>query len=129
MYCCVGIYCPNCTLVVSVSAVNQTFFVNSNMAMACAEKVFRFRIRGSAKPGKYPVQVRNIARSKIYYIFLFLNLPFEKKGIKEIVYFHFDLSHLSRSETRESSSYYNPLLYTTDRNQTKTELCHDSVNV
>ena len=52
------------------------------MAMACAEKVFRFRIRGSAKPGKYPVQVRNIARSKIYFIFLFISLPFEKKGIK-----------------------------------------------
>ena len=81
MYCCVGIYCPNCPLVVYVSAVNQTFFANSNMAMACAEKVFRFRIRGSAKPGKYPVQVRTIARSKIYFIFLFISLPFEKKGI------------------------------------------------
>ena len=67
---------------VYVSAVNQKFLVNSNITMACAEKVFRFHIRGSAKPGKYPVQVRNIARSKIYFIFLFISLPFEKKGIK-----------------------------------------------
>ena len=67
MYCCVGIYCPNCSLVVYVDVVNQKFLVNSNMTMACAEKVFRFHIRGSVKPGIYSVQVRTIARTKMYF--------------------------------------------------------------
>ena len=87
MYCCVGIYCPNCALVVYVSVVNQTFLVNSNMTMACAEKVFRFHVNGSAKPGKYPVQVRTIARSNMYFLFFFINLTFEKKGRQKNVYF------------------------------------------
>ena len=81
MYCCVGIYCPNCPLVVYVDFVNQTFRVNRIVTMACAKKVFSFHINGSAKPGKYPVQVRTIARSNMYFLFFFINLTFEKKGI------------------------------------------------
>ena len=79
MYCCVGIYCPNCPLVVYVDVVNQTILVNSNMTMECAEKVFIFYTRRFVKPGKYSVQVRTIARSKMYFIFLFINLTFDNK--------------------------------------------------
>ena len=80
MYCCVGIYCPNCPIEVYVDVFNQTFLVNSNMTMTCAENVFSFHTRGSVKPGKYPVQVRTIARSNMYLIFLFINLTFDKNG-------------------------------------------------
>ena len=62
MYCCVGIYCPNCPLVVYVDVANQTLLVNSSVTMACVEKVFRFHLRESVKPGKYPVQVKTMAR-------------------------------------------------------------------
>ena len=80
MYCCVGIYCPNCPIEVYVDVFNQTFLVNSNMTMTCDEKVISFHTRGSVKPGKYPVQVRTIARSNMYVIFLFINLTLEKNG-------------------------------------------------
>ena len=81
MYCCVGIYCPNCPIEVYVDAFNQTVLVNSNMTMACDVKVFRFHTRESFKPGTYQVQVRTIARSKMYFLFLFINLTLVKKGI------------------------------------------------
>ena len=74
MYCCIGIYCPNCPIEVYVDVFNQTVLVNSNMTMACDVKVFRFHTRRSVKPGKYPVQVRTIARSKMYFILFYYSL-------------------------------------------------------
>ncbi|XP_048583253.1 uncharacterized protein LOC116611741 [Nematostella vectensis] len=56
-FCCVGIYCPQCTLKVEFLAFGKTLLVSDGLRSTCKDIVFTTSLEAVVQPGLYPLEV------------------------------------------------------------------------
>ncbi|XP_022803754.1 uncharacterized protein LOC111341068 [Stylophora pistillata] len=54
-YCCHGVFCPSCKLVLRLLVLNEEFLLNSSLSMTCEEILFQFKIEVGVDPGVYEI--------------------------------------------------------------------------
>ncbi|XP_031574400.1 uncharacterized protein LOC116308154 [Actinia tenebrosa] len=56
-FCCKGILCPSCPLVLKLEAFKQTIMLNRSLEMTCEEHKMRHKIEAVVQPGNYSIYI------------------------------------------------------------------------